>query len=69
LKKYAKGPIHWYKIASRSFWELAFDNVKMGNINFKPSVKKIMADTGTSLNMIPDTDFFKIFDLFIKDKF
>ena len=54
LKKYAKGPINWYKINSQAFWELTFDHVKIGNMNFKPSVNSIMADTGTSLNMIPD---------------
>jgi hypothetical protein len=69
LKKYAKGPLNWYKINSPAFWELSFDNVKMGNINFIPSVSSIMADTGTSLNMIPNADYDRIFDSFFKDKF
>ena len=29
----------------------------------------MMADSGTSLNMIPSTDYFKIFNHFIRDKF
>ncbi len=54
LKKYAKGPLKWYKINTPNFWQLSFGNVKMGRINFQPSVNEVMADTGTSLNMIPD---------------
>lgn len=69
LKKYAKGPINWYKINSPQFWELTFGNVRMGDFQFEPAVSSIMADTGTSLNMIPDVDYYKIFDRFIKDKF
>jgi len=41
----------------------------MGNVTFEPSVTSLMADTGTSLNMIPDEDYYKIFNMFIKDKF
>jgi hypothetical protein len=29
----------------------------------------MMADTGTSLNMLPDEDFYKIYDMFFKDTF
>lgn len=69
LNKYAKGPINWYPINAPGFWELSFRDVKMGNVTFEPSVKSLMADTGTSLNMIPDEDYYKIFDKFIKDEF
>lgn len=41
----------------------------MGDFHFQPSVNSVMADTGTSLNMIPDADYNLIFDKFIKDKF
>ena len=41
----------------------------MGDFNFQPAVDSIMADTGTSLNMIPDADYNKIFDMFFRDKF
>lgn len=69
LKKYAKGPLRWYPISSPSFWQLPFDNVKLGSFEFTPSVNLVMADTGTSLNMIPDEDYYKIFNMFFKDKF
>jgi hypothetical protein len=69
LKKYAKGPINWYPINSPAFWELTFSNVRLGDNHFVPSVNSIMADTGTSLNMIPDEDYYKIFDMYFKDKF
>lgn len=54
LKKYAKGDINWYKISSPFYWELPFGNVQIGEHSFQPSVDSMMADTGTSLNMIPD---------------
>ena len=69
LKKYAKGPINWYPINSPAFWELTFSNVRLGVNHFVPSVNSIMADTGTSLNMIPDEDYYKIFEMYFKDKF
>jgi hypothetical protein len=69
LNKYAKGPLHWYKITRKSFWQLNMHNVKLGDESFKPSVHTVMADTGTSLNMIPDTDYYKIYDKFFKGKF
>ena len=34
LKKYAKGPLHWYKINTPQFWELDFSNVRMGQYKF-----------------------------------
>ena len=37
----------------------------MGNFRFSPSVDVLMADSGTSLNMIPDEDFYKIFNQFM----
>jgi hypothetical protein len=70
LRKYAKGPLHWYKINSPQFWELDFGNVRMGpNVQFRPSVSSVMADTGTSLNMIPDRDYDMIFNIFFRDRF
>jgi len=46
---------------------LNFDHVKIGDFHLQPSTNKIMADTGTSLNMIPDEDFFKLTDHFLGD--
>lgn len=68
LKKYASGPLKWYKITDPVFWMLNFDNVKLGNHTFSPSTNRIMADSGTSLNMVPDVDFFKIKNMFFSDK-
>lgn len=48
---------------------MTFSNVRLGDNHFEPSVNSIMADTGTSLNMIPDEDYYKIFDMYFKDKF
>jgi hypothetical protein len=67
LKKYAQEPITWFDITTPTFWSLEFQNVKIGGTPFRPSTTKIMADTGTSLNMIPDEDFYKIKDLLFSD--
>ena len=70
LKKYASGDkINWYPIESPHFWELGFGNIKIGEHKFQPSVNSVMADTGTSLNMIPDHDFNQIYDTFFAGKF
>lgn len=69
LKKYARGPIRWHELSTPGFWQVKFDQVKMGSWSFKPSTNEAMADSGTSLNMIPDEDFNQIFNHFFKDKF
>mmetsp|Transcript_3416 Transcript_3416/g.5782 ORF Transcript_3416/g.5782 Transcript_3416/m.5782 type:complete len:83 (-) Transcript_3416:594-842(-) len=61
LKKYASSKIHWHSIASPMYWEMQFSGVRMGEHKFTPSVSRVMADTGTSLNMIPNHDFENIF--------
>jgi len=49
------------------FWQFNFDDVMLGDKPFTPSVNSMMADSGTSLNMIPDDDFNAIRDTFFKD--
>lgn len=50
------------------FWQMDFHGVTLGNTSFTPSVNVVMADSGTSLNMIPDDDFYAITDMFLKGK-
>ena len=59
LEKYASGPINWYNMSDPVFWMLTMDKDSMtiGEKKFQPSTVRFMADTGTSLNMIPDQDF------------
>lgn len=40
----------------------------MGDYELKTNAPNVLADTGTSLNMLPDRDYFDIFNHFIKDK-
>jgi hypothetical protein len=61
LEKYAQSPLKWYKISNPHFWQVPFHHVQIGDMTFQPSVSSIMADTGTSLNMIPESDYKKIF--------
>lgn len=68
LKKYASGPLHWYPIDSNSFWDVKLGKVMLGDYQIKTNAATIMADTGTSLNMIPDRDYYDIFNTFIKGK-
>jgi len=59
LNKYATTPLHWYDLSPQAtFWEVGFGGtVTVGDLEFTPSVSKIMADTGTSLNMLPTADY------------
>lgn len=68
LKKYAKGPLKWYPIASRGYWNVKLGKVTMGDFELKTRAGTVMADTGTSLNMIPDRDFQNIYNHFINGK-
>jgi len=47
---------------------LEFDHVKIGDFKYIPTTKNLMADTGTSLNMLPDEDFYPIVNHFFGDK-
>ena len=70
LEKYALPGEHitWHNIhPSHAFWSMDFSNMKLGDKPFTPSVNSVMADSGTSLNMIPDADFNAIKDTFFKD--
>jgi hypothetical protein len=40
--------------------------MKIGDKPYTPSVRSLMADTGTSLNMIPESDFNNIRDQIVK---
>ena len=68
LKKYAKSPLKWYPIASESYWNINLGKVMIGDLEIPTRSKTIMADTGTSLNMIPDSDFNFIKKHFIDGK-
>lgn len=39
------------------FWMLALGEVTVGGKPFKTEVGRVMLDTGTSLNLMPDKDF------------
>jgi hypothetical protein len=66
LKKYASSDIKWYDVKGKHFWQFNIENVKLGDIDFTPSTNVAIADSGTSMNMIPDADFFKITDTLLK---
>ena len=61
--------LKWYKLSSDEFWQFKFNNVSIGDFKITPAVSLMMADTGTSLNMIPSEDFDKIVNDFLKPKF
>lgn len=67
VQKYAQGPLNWHPLSSPFFWQVKFDHVKLGNWMFRPSTDQAMADSGTSLNMMPDVDFRAIYNHFFSD--
>jgi len=40
--------------------------VTLGDYSFRPVVNTVMADTGTSLNMIPDDDYYRLFNRYFQ---
>jgi len=67
--KYAIEKIKWYPLAEPYYWKLKFGNVSIGDWKMNPTTDIIMADTGTSLNLISDDDFFNIYNNIFKDKY
>ena len=68
-EKYAIEPIKWYPLAERYYWKVKFGNVTIGDFNMTPTTDVIMADTGTSLNLISNDDFDNIYNNLFKDKY
>jgi len=64
-EKYASGDMHFHKINSPMFWNLPLGPVEIGGEPYIPHVKAVMADTGTSMNLIPDEDFNPIMQKFV----
>lgn len=69
LKKYSRGPMNWHPLSDPNFWQMNFNDVRIGKWKMRPSTNEAMADSGTSLNMMPDEDFYQIYDHFFKGKF
>ena len=68
LKKYARGPLRWHKINSPHWWQLKFDDVRVGDFTFKPSTDDIIVDSGASLNILPTSDYNAIVNHFLANK-
>ena len=67
--KYAIEDLKWYKLTSNEFWQFNFGNVTIGDLKINPAVSIMMADTGTSLNMLPSEDFYQIVNGYVKPNF
>ena len=50
--------MNFHKLSTSHYWQvpLSENKIKMGDFEFEPSTIQMMADSGTSLNMIPDED-------------
>ena len=67
LDKYAKGPITWHNITSYWWWQLHFDDVRVGDFTFTPSTNKCITDSGASSNILPLVDYNKIVNHFFSN--
>lgn len=47
----------WYPLVDNKYWSLNFGNVWVGDKNIDPMVTRLIADTGTSLLLIPERDY------------
>jgi hypothetical protein len=68
-EKYAIEPLKWYPLVDRFYWKVRFGNVSIGDFKMTPTVDIVMADTGTSMNMISNDDFNIIYNNIFKDKY
>lgn len=66
--KFATEEMHFHKINSKMFWSLGLGHVTIGDEPYTPHVQSVMADTGTSMNLIPDEDFNPIMDKYVKSR-
>ena len=64
-KKYATEEMQFHKINNPSFWNLPMSDVMIGGEPYIPHADGVMADTGTSMNMIPDEDFNPIMQKYV----
>jgi hypothetical protein len=64
-KKFALEEMTFHKITSPMFWNLGLGAVTIGGEPYIPNVTGVMADTGTSLNLIPDEDFNPIMEKWV----
>ena len=69
LERYARGPINFHKLNTESFWEMPLHKVRAGKLSFVPVVQKVMVDSGTSLNLMPEHDYKVLYRYFFQDKF
>ena len=69
LERYARGPINFHSLNTESFWEMPLHKVRAGKLSFVPVVQKVMVDSGTSLNLMPEHDYKVLYRHFFKDKF
>ena len=69
LAKYARGPINFHSLLSDSFWEMPLHKVRAGKLSFVPIVQRVMVDSGTSLNLMPEHDYKVLYRHFFEDKF
>lgn len=64
-EKYASEPVQFHKLASEYFWTMKLGKVTVGGEPWTPAVTTVMADTGTSLNLLPDEDFFPLMEKYV----
>ena len=69
LEKYARGPLNFHSLSTNKFWEMPLHKVRAGKLSFVPVVQRVMVDSGTSLNLMPEHDFKVLYNHFFKKKF
>merc|ERR1719469_1710391 len=57
LKAHSKGNIIWHDLFDTNYWTLPMSDIAYGNSTIPVTVDQLIVDTGTSLTLIPSSDF------------
>ena len=67
LRAHSQGAIIWHDLFDTNYWTLPMSDVAYGNVDFPVKVDQLIVDTGTSLTLIPSTDFNTLVGIITKE--
>lgn len=67
LQKYARGNLTWHNLLGDRYWTLPMKKAMLGDQVLKPTVDKVIIDTGTSFFLMPTEDFEDLTSYFSKN--
>jgi hypothetical protein len=66
---YTVDEIQWHQLKTNDHWTINLDEVFIDDLDFNVSTHDLVIDTGTSLLLFPDRDFFRFIDILTAKNF